>query len=278
VHLKERFVDPVIDARQAAQAVDWEGGARREGFEGRGRAVLTASNAIEYAWEGGELSDEGQQPSLFTATIVDGLRTGEADFDRDGVVSIDDLYKHVWERVRALRPGQSPQMWALGLERGLYIARSPRPDPLEADHADLPPELRQALKGLPRDTQVNLASTFTRLLSGNISGPDTATRQTLEQLGIDDQGRSTAATSATSPTPTAARRRPDRATTAPGPATGLSPEVQELQQRVRDLYRAREWKRVLNVGERLKVVAPDAADPDGLVTSAQQRLIQGNRR
>jgi hypothetical protein len=115
-----------------------EGVHLKEKFEGRGRAILTATNAIEYAWEGEELSGEGQ-PSLFTAAIVDGLETGEADrdrdgvvsiddlYDRDGVVSIDDLYDHVYERVQTVKPSQTPRKWALGIEKDLYVARNPHP-------------------------------------------------------------------------------------------------------------------------------------------------------
>ena len=42
--------------------------------------VLTASNAMEYAYEGEELHGQGS-PSVFTAALVRGLRTGEADLD-----------------------------------------------------------------------------------------------------------------------------------------------------------------------------------------------------
>ena len=41
---------------------------------GRGRAVITASSAMEYAFEGDHLTDEPgpQRPSLFTAALVEG--------------------------------------------------------------------------------------------------------------------------------------------------------------------------------------------------------------
>ncbi|MGH8909013.1 MAG: hypothetical protein ACRD0K_21595 [Egibacteraceae bacterium] len=53
-----------------------------ERLEGRGRAVITASDGMEYAYEGDELSLDAGQPSLFTRAVVDGLQTGEADRDR----------------------------------------------------------------------------------------------------------------------------------------------------------------------------------------------------
>src|SRR6266536_3573554 len=54
------------------------------GFGGRGRAVITASNSIEYAFEGDRLAAGEPQPSVFTSALVEGLRTGEADRDEDG--------------------------------------------------------------------------------------------------------------------------------------------------------------------------------------------------
>jgi uncharacterized caspase-like protein len=55
-----------------------------ERFEGRGRAVITASTAMEYAFEPDDtLVGEGR-PSIFTEALVRGLETGEADQDEDG--------------------------------------------------------------------------------------------------------------------------------------------------------------------------------------------------
>jgi sugar lactone lactonase YvrE len=98
----------------------------KEKLSGHGRAVLTASNAIEYAWEGDDLSGQAEA-SLFTAAIVDGLETGEADRDGDGAVSIDDLYKHVYERVREAERPQTPLLWSLGVAGTVEIARNPHP-------------------------------------------------------------------------------------------------------------------------------------------------------
>jgi fused signal recognition particle receptor len=118
-----------------------EGVHLKEKFSGRGKAILTASNAIEYAWVGDELSGDGQ-PSLFTAAIVDGLRTGEADRDGDGALSIGDLYEHVCEQVADAKRGQTPLMWA-EIERNLYIARTPHP-PLMRNPVASPREVAEA--------------------------------------------------------------------------------------------------------------------------------------
>ena len=93
-------------------------------FGGRGRAVITASSAMEYAFEAGELADTREvPPSVFTSALVQGLETGEADRDQDGLVGLDELYDYVYDKVRAVTPNQTPGKWTFGMEGELYIAR-----------------------------------------------------------------------------------------------------------------------------------------------------------
>ena len=94
--------------------------------------MITASSAMEYAFEAGELADAREAPpSVFTSALVQGLETGEADRDQDGLVALDELYDYVYDQVRAATPNQTPGKWAFGVE-GDYsspaaAARSPRP-------------------------------------------------------------------------------------------------------------------------------------------------------
>ena len=93
---------------------------------GRGRAVITASSAMEYAFEGDQLADDRhRRPSVFTAALVEGLATGEADRDEDGWVSLDELYDYVFDKVREQNPHQTPGR-QVELEGELYLARSRR--------------------------------------------------------------------------------------------------------------------------------------------------------
>lgn len=93
---------------------------------GRGRAVITASSAMEYAFEGSSLADEHQQqPSVFTSALVEGLTSGDADRDEDGFVSLNELYDYVYDRVRQRNPNQTPSR-DVELQGDLYLARSGR--------------------------------------------------------------------------------------------------------------------------------------------------------
>jgi hypothetical protein len=93
---------------------------------GRGRVVITASTAMEFALEGYQVSDDRQaQPSVFSAALVQGLSTGEADLDGDGWISVGELYDYVYARVRERNPGQTPTSQG-ELAGPLYVARSVR--------------------------------------------------------------------------------------------------------------------------------------------------------
>lgn len=97
-----------------------------ERFGGRGRAVITASDSMEYAYEGDDLMLEAAQPSLFTRAVVTGLETGEADLNGDGRVAVDELYSYVYDSVRKGTPSQTPTMSSVGLQGELYLAQNPQ--------------------------------------------------------------------------------------------------------------------------------------------------------
>ena len=95
----------------------------KERFDGRGRAVLTASSALEYSFEGDRMTGKGIR-SVFTHALVEGLETGLADLDHDGLVSVDELYDYVFDRVRAETPNQTPGKWMTDVQGKLYLAKA----------------------------------------------------------------------------------------------------------------------------------------------------------
>ncbi|WP_393916419.1 caspase, EACC1-associated type [Halostreptopolyspora alba] len=117
---------------------------------GRGWAVVTASNAIEYAFEGERLAEDAPHtPSVFTSALVTGLSTGEADLDEDGRISLDELYDYLYDRIRSENPHQTPSC-SVHVQGDVYLARSTR-----RHHAlnQLPDALRQALLSSDPTTQ-----------------------------------------------------------------------------------------------------------------------------
>ncbi|RDI22881.1 caspase, EACC1-associated type [Lentzea flaviverrucosa] len=88
----------------------------------RGVYVLSSSSATETSYGGGIGPDGQPLPSVFTGEIVDALRSGRADRDGDGKVTIDELFDHVSERVRRLGRGQTPEKSALGVNDRIVLA------------------------------------------------------------------------------------------------------------------------------------------------------------
>jgi len=95
-----------------------------ERFQGRGRAVLTASDATQYSFEGDQISGEAAR-SVFTRHLVAGLRDGSADLDGDGDITVDELYSYVHERVVEEMPRQRPKKQS-DVEGRIILARNPR--------------------------------------------------------------------------------------------------------------------------------------------------------
>jgi len=77
---------------------------------GYGHIILTASDSIQYAWEGDRIIGETDK-SLFTHFLVKGLE-GEADLDGDGNITADELYDYAYEKVKQATPKQSPSKFS----------------------------------------------------------------------------------------------------------------------------------------------------------------------
>ena len=133
---------------------------------GRGRAVITASSSMEYAFEGDQLTDnQNRRPSVFTGALVEGLATGEADRDEDGWISLDELYDYIFDKVREQNPHQTPSRH-VELEGELYLARSRRQ---RIRAAAIPADLRSAMTDQNMYTRLGAVSELrARLTSDNL--------------------------------------------------------------------------------------------------------------
>ena len=113
---------------------------------GRGRVVLTASTATEYSFEGEPTDTATPAGSVFTAALVHGLRTGDADTDRDGYVSVDDAYAYVFDQVQAVGAAQTPQRWLYGAEGQIVLARNPAGPAITPRQTAVPIPIGEACK------------------------------------------------------------------------------------------------------------------------------------
>lgn len=176
-------------------------------FGGRGRAVITASGAMEYAFEDAELTATSElRPSVFTRAVVEGLESGDADRDQDGFVGLDELYDYIYDRVHEVTPNQTPGKWTFGIQGELHIARrrgsATKP-------AALPQGLQQALDQPLGGIRLGAVQELERLLRARHAGLALAARQTLERLRDDDsRAVAAAAAAALAPQPTPPTGKP----------------------------------------------------------------------
>jgi hypothetical protein len=148
-------------------------------FEGKGRIVLTASNALQYSFEDDKVEGVGVR-SYFTSALVHGLTTGEADLDRDGLFSLDEVYEYVLEKLADDAPQQRP-MKVGTFEGKLVLAQNPLVKP-----AELSAEIVEAMRSGLVSSRLVAVTELARLCKGPNQPLRKAARQALEKLVEDD--------------------------------------------------------------------------------------------
>jgi uncharacterized caspase-like protein len=91
---------------------------------GEGQAILTAADSSQYAFE-----QEGFELSLYTHFLVEGLKTGAADRDEDGDVSVDELHVYVEGKVKSVNNSMSPKFFGQKEGHRIVLARAAQDDP-----------------------------------------------------------------------------------------------------------------------------------------------------
>jgi uncharacterized caspase-like protein len=149
-----------------------------------GRVILTATDAVQMAWEGQEVAGATRE-SLFTRYVVKGLETGEADKDGDGAISVNELYDYVYEQVVNVSSKQTPQRTADAETGSLIIGRTRwvRASPL-------PPKLLARLKEPEAWIREAAVDQLKALLGGDHPGLSRAAYEQLRWLAAKDDSRS----------------------------------------------------------------------------------------
>jgi serine/threonine protein kinase len=89
----------------ALEAAQVEPGQQRQ------RVIVTAHNTIQYLWSKKEIIGQAA-PSYFSHYFIEGLETGAADRNQDGIITIDDLYQYVRDQLQESTKGQqTPRKW-----------------------------------------------------------------------------------------------------------------------------------------------------------------------
>jgi uncharacterized caspase-like protein len=96
----------------------------REQLGGEGRAVLTSSSSTQYSFE-----QQGSDLSIYTRYLIEGITTGAADLDEDGVVSIDELHDYASRKVREIQPTMKPEIYTSREGFKIRLTKVPQGDP-----------------------------------------------------------------------------------------------------------------------------------------------------
>jgi hypothetical protein len=156
----------------------------RLAMQGRGRAVLTASRGWEYSFEGAPVDGDQTAGSIFTTALVEGLRTGAADSDHDGHITLDDVFQHAEAQVLARGDRQTPQRWMYGAEGSIVIARNPAG--IVIAPAPIPQALRASLDSPYPDVRIGAVRALAEWLVGDDPGRVLAARDALADVAAND--------------------------------------------------------------------------------------------
>ncbi|MDH6059011.1 SUMF1/EgtB/PvdO family nonheme iron enzyme [Chrysosporum bergii ANA360D] len=96
----------------------------RQQLGGEGRAILTASTSTQYAFE-----SDGLNLSIYTHYLVEGIKSGAADEDGDGLISIDELHQYAKSKVQEASPAMTPEFYPHKEGFRIFIAKSSKDDP-----------------------------------------------------------------------------------------------------------------------------------------------------
>ncbi len=97
----------------------------KEQLGAEGRVVLTSTSAVDYSFE-----EKGAGLSIYTRYLVEGISTGAADKDGDGVITAQELHWYAGQKVQEASPTMSPRIFIpQGEGYHIRLARSPQNDP-----------------------------------------------------------------------------------------------------------------------------------------------------
>ncbi len=151
---------------------------------GRGREVLTVSRNLWYS-----LGDTPgiTQPTV-TTVMVEGLRTGAADADRDGHITVAEAFRYAYEHVRSPGNQEPPQLRVLGGEgSSTVLARSPAGRAVTP--GGLPEPVAAALQSISPDVRVGAVNEIAKWLTDPDPARALAAKRALQRVADNDTGR-----------------------------------------------------------------------------------------
>ncbi len=185
---------------QGMKGVTGESAGTATALEGNGfgRVVLTATDSTQYALEGERVVGNAFD-SVFTHYLIAGIKSGEADTNADGKISVDELYEYVHDQVVTANPKQTPCKFTYKQQGDFIIARNPAP---KVTPLALPAEVQRVMESEVAWERFGAIAFLTGWLQSDDRGKAATARAALTKLAADDSRKvSTAATEALSKAP-----------------------------------------------------------------------------
>lgn len=99
-----------------------------EVFDGSGRIVITSAAPTQYSYIR-EVKELGEKRSYFTGFLIEGLKTGDADLNNRGSISVNNIHNYIRRSIikipKAQRPNQNPEIWTFKGSGDITIANNP---------------------------------------------------------------------------------------------------------------------------------------------------------
>jgi hypothetical protein len=156
-------------------------------FEGKGygHIVLTASDSIQFAWEGDKIIGETDN-SLFTHFLIEGLE-GEADLDGDGRITVDELYDYAYEQISSVTPKQTPTKSASKQEGEIVLRQNIPVDDIKP--VLLPAPLLDSIENPWPEIRLGAVRELTKLSMGKNLGLTRSVKDALKKIAAEDDSR-----------------------------------------------------------------------------------------
>ncbi len=91
----------------------------RDQLGSEGRAVLTSSTSTQYSFE-----QKGTDLSIYTHYLIEGMETGGADRDNDGMISVDELHEYAKNKVQEALPAMKPEIYAIKEGYKIFLTKA----------------------------------------------------------------------------------------------------------------------------------------------------------
>lgn len=153
-----------------------------EALEGnrQGRALLTSGDQVEAVLDGEQLAGQSV-PRPFAGLLVEGLASGAADLNADGIVTPGELHEHLYRQTLNLEPSATiPRKFTSPNAENMRLSNNPSHQPV-----DLPAELKQALTSPMEWMREGAIGELERLLTSGNRSLSRAAHEALTSLASD---------------------------------------------------------------------------------------------